>query len=178
MLNDLLIWGALLVGLVFLAVDKRRKTGALTLAYFLALSLGHVPGILAYLDPEGFLRDPEATKVGFDVTLVGMTAFIVAAIAARILPQRTTNMAYQQTVSPDVFSRYSVRVLTVGIVAYFGVLPVSALVPSMTAVTSVLGTLLILGFWLKLYAAKNAWQKLSALAMMPLLPLATLTTGG
>ena len=52
MLNDLLIWGALLVGLTFLVVDKRRGDGALTLAYFLDLSLGHVPGVLAYLDPN------------------------------------------------------------------------------------------------------------------------------
>ena len=52
MLNELLIWGALLVGLVFLVVDKRRGIGALTLAYFLSLSLGHVPGLLVYLDPD------------------------------------------------------------------------------------------------------------------------------
>ena len=116
MLNDLLIWVALLVGLVFLVVDKRRRIGALTLAYFLALSLGHVPGLLAYLDPD-LLGDAEATKVGFDVTLIGMTAFIVGAMAARILPQRTTSVkAYQQTVSADILSRLGWRVLTIGIV--------------------------------------------------------------
>ena len=79
MLNELLIWGALLVGLVFLVVDKRRGNGALTLAYFLVLSLGHVPGLLAYLDLSTIPGDVEATKVGFDVTLIGMTAFIVGA---------------------------------------------------------------------------------------------------
>ena len=182
MLNDLLIWGALLVGLVFLVVDKRRGIGALTLAYFLALSLGHVPGVLAYLDPDMILGDAEATKVGFDVTLIGMTAFIVGAMAARILPRRTTSVkAYQQTVSADIFSRLGWRVLTIGIVSYFVVLPVSALVPSLTAVTSVLGTLLILGFWLQLYAAATAndsRRTLLILATLPLLPLATLTTGG
>ena len=154
MLNELLIWGALLVGLVFLVVDKRRGIGALTLAYFLALSLGHVPGLLAYLDPN---MTAEATKVGFDVTLIGMTAFIVGAMAARILPRRTTSVkAYQQTFSADIFSRLGWRVLTIGIVAYFVVLPVSALVPSLTAITSSLGTLLILGFWLLLYSAAIA----------------------
>src|SRR5262245_14709348 len=101
MLNDLLIWAALFVGLVFLVIDRRHRVGALTLAYFLALSLGHVPGLLAYLDPElhaDLLGDTEPTKVGFDVTLMGMTAFIVGATAARILPQRTKSVkAYQQT---------------------------------------------------------------------------------
>jgi hypothetical protein len=179
MLNDFLIWGALFGGLVFLVVDKRRGNGALTLAYFLDLSLGHVPGLLAYLDPN---RYAEVTKVGFDVTLIGMTAFIVGVMAARILRRRTTSAkVYQQMASADIFSRLSWRVLTIGIVSYFVVLPVSALVPSLTAVTSVLGTFLILGFWLRLYAAaitNNSRQTLLILAMLPLLPLATLVTGG
>ena len=181
MLNDLLIWGALLVGLCFLVVG-RRGNGALTLAYFLSLSLGHVPGVLSYLDPDIIEGDAEATKVGFDVTLIGMTAYIVGAMAARILPRRTTSVkAYQQTAGADFFSRLGWRVLTMGIVSYFVVLPVSALVPSMTAVTSVLGTLLILGFWLQLYAAAAAHdthRTLLVLATLPLLPLATLATGG
>jgi hypothetical protein len=181
MLNDLLIWGALLVGLV-LVVGKRRGNGALTLSYFLALSLGHVPGVLSYLDPDTILGDAEATKVGFDVTLIGMAAFIAGAMAARMLPLRTTSAkAYQQTASVDVFSRLSWRVLMMGIVSYFVLMPVSAVVPSLTAVASVLGTLLILGFWLQLYAATtahNGRQILLIFAMLPLLPLATLTTGG
>ena len=88
-----------------------------------------------------------------------MTAFIVGAMAARILPRRTTSVkAYQQTVSADIFSRLGWRVLTIGIVSYFVVLPVSALVPSLTAVTSVLGALLILGFWLQLYCGGDHEQ--------------------
>jgi hypothetical protein len=181
MLNDLLIWGALLVGLVFLVVDKRRGIGALALAYFLVLSVGHVPGLLAYLDPNNS-DYAEATKVGFNVTTIGMTAFIVGAVAARIMPGLTTRAkAYQQTASADIFSRVGWRALTMGIVFYFLVLPVSALVPSLTAVTSVLGALLILGFWLRLYAATTAndsWQTLLMFAMLPLLPLTTLVTEG
>jgi hypothetical protein len=38
--------GALVAGLVFLVLDKRRGVGALVLAYFPLLSLGHVPGVL------------------------------------------------------------------------------------------------------------------------------------
>jgi hypothetical protein len=182
MLNDLLIWGALLVGLAFLVVDKRRGYGALTLAYFLTLSLGHVPGVLAYLDPNIFWDTAEATKIGFDVTLIGMTAFIVGALAARILRRRTTSAKpHQQMDNADFFSRIGWRVLITGIFAYFALLPVSALMPSLTAVASVLATLLVLGLWLLLYAAASAHggrQTLSILALLPLLPLATLTTGG
>jgi hypothetical protein len=178
MLNDLLIWGALLLGLVFLVVDKRRKIGALTLAYFLTLSLGHIPGALAYLDQSFFAYSAEATKVGLDMTLIGMTTFLVGALSARLLPQRTANVkAYQQTASADFFSRISRRTLTIGIIGYFVILPVAALLPSFTAIASVTVLLLILGFWLKLYAADSR-QTLSTLAMVPLLPLSTLVTGG
>jgi hypothetical protein len=179
MLNDLLIWVTLFVGLIFLVVDRRRKRGALTLAYFLTLSLGHVPGVLAYLDPGFGLFTAEATKVGFDTTLIGMTAFCVGAlVAARVLPPRAANAKpYQQTVSAEAFSRIGWRMLTIGIAAYFIVLPVAALLPSVTAIASVAGLLLILSFWLRLYVA-DGWQTLWILATIPLLPLSTLVTGG
>src|SRR5262249_55790166 len=177
MLNAILIWGALLVALVFVVVDQRRGIGALTLTYFLALSVGHVPGLLAYLDPIIF--DAEVTEVGFNTTLIGMTAFIAGAMAARISRRLTTSAKpYQQMASDDVFLRLAWRVLTIGIFAYFVLLPVSAMVPSLTAVAAVLGSLLILGFWLRLYGATNSRQTLLVIAALPLLPLATLVTGG
>jgi hypothetical protein len=182
MLNELLIWMALLVGLVCLVIDKRHGIGALTLAYFLTLSIGHVPGLLVYLNPNIFPENFEATKVGADVTLIGLTAFILGAIAAKILLRRTTTAeAFYPKFSQDSFSQLSRRVLTIGVVSYFVVLPVAALVPSLTSVTSALGTLLIFGFWLWLYSAEianDSRKTLLILAMLPLLPLATLVTGG
>src|SRR6516162_8271597 len=176
MLNDLLIWGALLLGLVFLVVDKRRKSGALTLAYFLTLSLGHIPGVLAYLDQGFFVYSREATKVGLDMTLIGMMAFFVGAVA--VLPQRTTSVkAHQQAASADFFSRISWRMLTIGTIGYFVILPLAALVPSFSAIASVTGLLIMLGFWLRFYAADSR-ETLSTLAMVPLFPLSTLVTRG
>src|SRR5262245_60501135 len=102
MLNDLLIWGTLFFALVFLVLDKRRGVGAMTLAYFLILSLGHVPGLLAYLDPNTG-RNAEATKIGFEVTLIGMTAFIAGALAARILRLLNTSAKDQPIAHADVF---------------------------------------------------------------------------
>ena len=178
MLNDLFIWGALLLGLVFLVVDKRRKSGALTLAYFLTLSLGHIPGVLAYLEQSFFVYSAEATKVGLDMTLIGMTAFFVGALSARLLPQRTAGVkAHQQAASADFFSRISWRTLMIGLIGYFVILPVSALVASFTAIASVAVLLIILGFWFKFYAADSR-QTLSTLAMVPLFPLSTLVTRG
>ena len=57
------------------------------------------------------------------------------------------------------------------------VLPAAALLPSFTAIASVTVLLIILGFWFKFYAADSR-QTLSTLAMVPLLPLSTLVTGG
>ena len=136
---------------------------------------------MAYLDPDIIGEAAEATKVGFDITLIGMSAYIVGAMAARISWRTTSVKAYQQTASADIFSKLGWRVLTMGIASYFALLPVSALVPSMTAVASALGTLLILGYWLQLYAAAAAHdtrRTLLVVATLPLLPLATLTTGG
>jgi hypothetical protein len=180
MLNELAIWGTLFAGLIFLVLDKRRGVGALVLAYFLLLSLGHVPGVLVYLNPNELWVDFEATKIGFNVTLIGMTAFIAGAIAARILPMRTTSAKAVQ-IGRDALSLLSRRVLIVGIAFYFVLLPVAGFVPSLTATISVGGELLILGIWFWLYsaeAARDSRQILAIFAMLPLLPLSTLVTGG
>jgi hypothetical protein len=182
MLNDLLIWAALLAGLAFLVVDRRRGAGALVLAYFLILSLGHVPGVLVYLNPNMFWVNFEATKIGFDVTLIGMTAFIAGAIAARIMPMRTTSAkAFQPTFSHDTLSWLSRRMLTMGISFYFLLSQISGFVPSSSAIISVGGELLIVGLWFWVYSAetaKESRQVLLIFAMLPLLPLSTLVTGG
>jgi hypothetical protein len=182
MLNGLLIWFALLAGLALLVVDKRRGAGTLVLAYFLILSLGHVPGVLPYLEPNIFEFKVEATSIGFDVTLIGMAAFIAGAIAARIMPMRTTSAkAFQPAFNPNTLSWLSRRVLTMGISFYFFLLPVAGLLPSFTAMISVGGELLILGLWFWVYSAetaKDSRQVMLIFAMLPLLPLSTLVTGG
>lgn len=184
MMNLLLIWVALFTGLMLLAVDKRHREGALTLAYFFSLSIIHVPGVLAYLNPD--LRGgAEATKVGFEVTLFGMAAFIGGAIAARIVARRYMHLnvstKHTEVAKGDMLDRLGWRVLIIGGISYFVLLPVSAILPSLTAVISALGMLLIFGVWILLYAASlvhDVRQTMLLLAMLPLLPLATLVTGG
>ncbi len=88
MLSLLFIWAALFIGLILFAIDKYRMEGALTLAYFLSFSVIHVPGVLAYLNPDYVWGGVEPTKVGFEVTLIGMASFICGAIAARVIARR------------------------------------------------------------------------------------------
>ncbi len=184
MMDDLLYWGALFVVLVTLAIDKRRNAGALVLAYFFGISLIHVPGALAYLNPGVNWGNVDATKVGFEVTLYGMTAFVAGVAVARIFARRQDRELLMQRIAAaksDLLDRFGKRVTIIGFMCYFVLLPISALLPSLTALISSLAVLLIVGFWLRLYAAaavRRLGQTLSVLAMLPLLPLATLVTGG
>ena len=72
------------VALLALAIGPPGRGGALTLAYFLDLSLIHVPGVLAFLDDDSGLADFAETSLGFEVTLAGMAAFVAGAVAARL----------------------------------------------------------------------------------------------
>ena len=182
MLNDIAIWGTLVAALIFLVLDKRRGAGALVLAYFLILSLGHVPGVLVYLYPNSFWVHLEATKIGFDVTLIGMTAFIAGAMAARMMPMRTTSAkVFQPALRHDTLSWLSHRTLIIGICVYFVLSPAAGIVPSLTAMMSAGGELLVLGLWFWVYSAETAKDNRKVFlifAMLPLLPLSTLVTGG
>jgi hypothetical protein len=182
MLGLLLIWAALLVALVIFAIGRPGRGGALTLAYFLGLSLIHVPGVLPFLDPESGLTDWDDTQLGFETTIVGMAAFVVGAVLARWIDRRSA----VATGAPSgrraqAFERLGWRAFVLGVVAYFLLPALSGRVPSLTSVTSALATLLILGLWLVLNGAAVAEDRrrtLATLALLPLLPLATLVTGG
>ena len=76
-----LIWLALLVVLNS-TVGKPGSAGPLTMAYFLGLSLLHVPGALIYLDPNSLAPDRRETELGFQLTLIGMAALVGGAIVA------------------------------------------------------------------------------------------------
>ena len=183
-MGDLIaIWAALLAALVIFAIGRPGRGGALTLAYFLGLSLIHVPGVLPFLTPGSGLDDLDETRLGFELTVLGMAAFVAGAVLARWTDPakrcrkgrcrrnggRTRSIAWAGARSRS------------GFVAYFVLLPLSGRVPSLTSVVSALATLLILGLWLVLYGAADRadWRRtLATLALLPLLPLATLVTGG
>jgi hypothetical protein len=182
MLGLLVIWAALLVALFLFAIGRPGRAGALTLSYFLGLSLIHVPGVLPFLDPESGLPDFDETRLGFEMTILGMGAFVVGAVLARWMDRRqmpTKGMPPEQRA--QAFERLGRRVLALGIVAYFVLLPVSGRVPSMTSIVAAFGTLLILGLWLVFYGATMSAYRtrmLTTLALLPLLPLPTLVIGG
>jgi hypothetical protein len=182
MMNLIVAWAALLVVLVIFAIGRPGRGGALTLAYFLGLSLIHVPGVLQFLEPGSGLDDFDDTQVGFELTVLGMSAFVAGAIlASRIDRRRAPIGGRPARWRAQAFEHLGRRTLGLGVVAYFVIVPLSGRVPSLTSVVSSLATLLIIGLWLALYGAAVAADRcrtLATLALLPLLPLATLVTGG
>ena len=154
----------------------------MTLAYFLSLSLIHVPGVLAFLGSDSGLADWDETQLGFETTILGMAAFVAGAVLARRIDRRrVAAKGAPPRRRAQAFERLGRRTFALGVVAYFLLLPLSGSVPSLTSVVSALATLLILGIWLILYGAVVAADRrrtLATLALLPMLPLATLVTGG
>jgi hypothetical protein len=81
----------------------------------------------------------------------------------------------------EAFERIGWRLLGVGLLAYFVLVPMSFAVPSLTSPVAALGTLLVIGIWLRFYGsliAKDQTRMLMTLALVPLLPFATILSGG
>jgi hypothetical protein len=182
MLNLFILWGILLAALVIFTIGRPGTGGALTLAYFLDLSLNHVPGVLPFLQPGSGLIDEDQTSLGFQMTIFGMAAFVVGAVLAR----RTARPSAPARHAPrrwraQAFERLGRRTFVFGIVIQFLLGPLSAKIPSLTSICVAWATLLVLGLWLIFYGAAAAadWRPtVTTLALLPLLPVVTLVTKG
>jgi hypothetical protein len=177
MLGLMGLWVGLLGVLIVVCLRDWRYGGALVLAYFLSLSLIHVPGVLPYLASD-FIPGSVETQTGFVMTLIGLAAFVVGAAASRM-----TQKAVKEVVSPppQVIEKFATRAMLFGVFSYFVLIPIVARASSLTSLVSPFGTLLVIGFWLRLYAAAQRGElekTAQTLLLLPLLPLATLSTAG
>jgi ABC-type multidrug transport system fused ATPase/permease subunit len=175
------VWAVVAISLMLLS---RGFSAGLPLAYFLGLSLIHVPGAALDLDEE-----LEWTRIGFEQTVIGMVAFLIAVMIARYVAFRRSQHQGASLWRPPDFATESVAAMDrlalyyciIGGVAYFVVLPFASLVASATAIVSSLGSLMVVGLCLRLWLARECrnWSKFwSTIALLPLLPLATLVQGG
>jgi hypothetical protein len=188
MLILLLIWLAVGIGLTWLAIQRRRGSAGLPLAYFVGLSLIHVPGALLYLDGEELNFTAVVTRVGFEQTVIGMVAFLVGVIIARYAFVRASGQSATAG-RPQDFTRQSITevnrlallYLFVGSVSYFVILPVFGGIPSVTAIVASFGSLIVVGACLRFWLASKCRNRLKfwlTMALVPLCPLATLIQGG
>src|SRR5262249_45614849 len=145
-----LIWFALLVALVALA-GKPLTGGPLVLSYFLGVSLIHLPGALIYLDPLSIAPTPRETELGFRLTVIGLAAVLVGAGIARSPPHGTPVASTEAVVArfgPQIWP-----LAIAGFVTYVFIMPRANAIPSGTALVSSLGSLMIIGLWLRFYVA-------------------------
>ena len=179
------IWVVVGIGLVLV---NRRSSAGMPLAYFLGLSLIHVPGAMLYLNSEYWNSMTDVTRVGFEQTVIGMVAFLVAVIVVRYTAfvqssrrasvRRPLNLTTQHLAALD---RLAYLYMSLGGIAYFVLLPLFGNVSTITAVISSLGALIMVGACLRLWVALQKGNRIkfwSTIALLPLLPLATLIQGG
>src|SRR5262249_21065970 len=148
MLILLLIWVSIGIALARLVAQRGRDSAGLPLAYFLGLSLIHVPGALLYLDADdaGFIAS--ATRVGFEQTIIGMAKFVVGVIFARYAHRlRPTQQRANERKDADLrnlraLNSLAVVYVCIGSVAFFVVMPLIAGIGTITAIVSSLGSLI------------------------------------
>lgn len=186
MLSLLLIWLAVGVGLLWLVARRRGASAGLPLAYYLGLSLIHIPGAMLYLDHENSGLIAAWTRLGFEQTVIGMVAFLggvmIATMAWPVMKAdvSASNSGFTQP-KDRALGRLSAIYLAIGAIAYFAVLPLVSNIPSAGAIISAFGSLLIVGICLRLWhanASKSTLRFWLTMALIPALPLATMIQGG
>lgn len=176
----LLIWLGLLFALVTFAIGKPGTTGALTLSYFLTLSLIHVPGAALFITPNPYLSDARETEDGFIITVIGLSAFVAGAAFARFYFRHLLAVPESEygagKLEPHIWP-----IFAIGFISYFVIMPQANVIPSGTALISSLGSLMVIALWLRFYTANQAhkrFKSLTTLMLVPLLPIASLIGAG
>lgn len=181
MISLILIWAVLFLVLLYAGIGLRKDGGALTLSYFSILSLIHVPGAIAYVFGAWALVHREETELGFQLTVIGMTAFVAGAMLARVGRKTSTipnNTSAEQEVA---LRRMSREMMVVGFATFIFFIPLAKLVPSLTSVVQPLTALMVLGLWIRLYngmVTRNPTLTYSTFAFIPVFPALTAVTGG
>jgi len=182
----LLIWvgiGTLLV----LGTRGGAGSAGLPIAYFLGLSLIHVPGAFFLLDSERSDVVSLWTRSGFEQTIIGMSAFLIGVVIARLpagFMPRSVQPNAPQTLSCmnlDAVNRLALLYVSVGLIMYFVLGRFISNIPSAGAIAGSVGSLIITGICLRLWAAResgNTGRFWSTLGFLPMLPLGTVTLGG
>lgn len=189
-MEGLLLWWGLLIAAFLYTTSRRGRLSPMLLAYVATLSAIHVPGVVNWLGPADVLNGFEETKLGFEATLLGLTMLLLGSLLARTpikqLEFDRRKAERRRIRAAGTASRLDnhalgLMMLVVGIGAYFVAMPIAARIPSMSALISPMGSLLILGTWFFVWDAamrRNRRQLAVILALLPLLPASTLLFGG
>src|SRR5262245_8240391 len=151
----LVIWFAVGIGLI-LSQGPKRSAG-LPLAYFLGLSMIHVPGAMLYVDDieGGYMA--ALTESGFEQTVIGLVAFLAGVLIAKKTRSGCSpeGGVVQGSSWPDVdrLDRLGLYYFVFGALIYFVGMRLFGGITSAAAILSSLGSLIVVGACLRLWAA-------------------------
>ena len=182
----LLIWLVTGAALVALAVQRQLGSAGLPLAYFLGLTINHVPGVLLYLDGEELNSGAVVTRIGFEQTVIGMVAFLIGVAIARyflvtaFIPNKGAGSPKDFGSQRNAWDQLALICLAIGAVAYFVFIPLLSSIPSASSILSSLGSLVMVGACLRFWGSneEGGWKFWSTMALLPLFPLTTLIHSG
>jgi hypothetical protein len=189
-METLLFWWLLLVAAFLYSTSRKGRLSPMLLTYVAALSAIHVPGVINYLGPADVLHGDEETRLGFEATLLGLAMLLLGSLLARTpikqLELDAGRAERRRVRAAGTAARLNnhalgLLMLVVGVGAYFVAMPIAARIPSMSALISPMGALLILGTWFFVWDAalrRDRGQLALILLMLPLLPASTLLIGG
>jgi hypothetical protein len=128
------------------------------------------------------------TMIGFEQTIIGMVAFLGGVIIARCVfvaaPGQQASAKQPQALTSQslaALDRLALIYIGVGGAAYFVLLRLVVSIFSATAIVAPLGLLIMVGICLRFWVARESqnWLKFwSTMALLPVLPVATLVLGG
>ncbi len=189
-MEDLLLWWLLLIAAFLYSSSRKGRLSPMLLAYVATLSALHLPGVINYLGAADQLSGEAETRIGFEATLLGLLMLLVGSLLARtpikqleIGSGRAERRRIRATGSAARLNNHALglMMLAVGVGAYFVAMPIAARIPSMSALVSPMGVLLILGIWFFVWDAalrRDRRQLGLVLLLLPLLPASTLLIGG
>ena len=175
----LTLWFALGVFMLLLGKDRQPSAG-MPLAYFCGLSLIHTPGATAYLGSPTWDGEAQHTFVGFQLTIVGLFAFLAGVMAIRAVQfGRSRPGAAAADIDFAKLDKISLCYLVIGI-GYFGMGSLFT-IPSMGAFVAALSFMLAVGCSVRLWTARQQGNSIKfwlTVALLPLLPLMTMMKQG
>lgn len=176
------IWLILCAIMLRIGVSERRFSAGMPLAYFLGLSLIHVPGAMVYINTPQWVGIADRTRIGFEQTIIGMVAFLAGVILARSYVFTSRQYVEGHALPANELSGLDRLALLylVGGICYF-MLGTFISIPSVGAIIAALSSLLIVGASLRLWVAIQEHRPLKlglTLGLLPLMPAITMVKDG
>ncbi len=179
------IWFVALAAILLVQRGRALVSVGLVLAYLLGLGVIHVPGAMLYLDEGYRFYDPELVRLGFQQTAFFVLGFGCGAVITIWLWRNLRASDDSEMLSPVNSFLPDPRVywtcVAIGLINYFFLAPILGRIPTLSAVSSVLNQLLLLGICLGMWHGWHTrkWSMLLVWGLfLGLLPVMTMLEQG